>query len=501
MRRRPAGLASALLLLALIAVGGAAAKTRVAIGVTSMIAVNPYTETNAIGYTTGCQTYGCLGTVDYKTGTYRGMLAASWDNPEPTIWVFHLRRDLSWQDGTPVTAADVVHAYWRTLNDPATNQKANLSQVKDVTARDDHTIVMETREPVATFLDFIFDRLIITSKSLYDRYGARIADRDHPVGFGPYRIVKIETGSSAVFEKVPSSPFAAKEAPDELIFRVMNEAEQRVTALLNGEIQIAQFVPPQLIERVKHSKTARLAIGDSIEANFLAMRPDTKPWDNKLLRQAVAYAIDRDAIVTSILGGYADRLDSAVGPGQFAYDPALEPRYRFDPDKARDLVKRSGYDGAPVALQTATGKYLNDKETSEAIVAMLRAVGINAQLRTPEFATFWSEAQRGKVPFYYMGRGSMSDPTAALSQYFETGVSQRVGYSNPEFDAVIAKSRATFDEDARKALLRQAMSIVQEDVPALFLWRIKLIYGIADNIDYMPSASTGIIGNEIRVRQ
>ena len=106
MSGRAIALALALLLGATLA--GAAgknaiaaeAKSRVAIGVTSMIAVNPYTETNAIGYTTGCQTYGCLGTIDYKTGSYIGMLAERWDNPEATVWIFHLRQDVSWQDGT-----------------------------------------------------------------------------------------------------------------------------------------------------------------------------------------------------------------------------------------------------------------------------------------------------------------------------------------------------------------------------------------------------------------
>ena len=181
---------------------------------------------------------------------------------------------------------------------------------------------------------------------------------------------------------------------------------------------------------------------------FLAMSPKYKPWDNLKLRQAVCYAIDRDLIIKNVLKGQADRLDGPIGPGQYGYDAEYAKKnlsIPYDPAKARELVKASGYNNEPVYLDTPVGRYINDKDVTEAMIPMLNAVGINAKLRTPEWATLWADVQRGKTPFYYMGRGSVVDPSVALSQYFETGGSPRIGISDPEIDKTLAAERVAFD--------------------------------------------------------
>ena len=181
---------------------------------------------------------------------------------------------------------------------------------------------------------------------------------------------------------------------------------------------------------------------------FLAMMPKRKPWDSKELRQAVAYAIDREAIIKAVLQGQARVLHGPFGPGQYAYDPNLEPKYSYNPEKARALVKQAGYpDGVDVELFTPVGRYINDKQVSEAMVAMLRAVGIRATLKTPEWPTLWTDVQKGRVPFYYMGRGLMISGGPAISQYFETDESPRIGYSNSAVDDLLRQSRAAFDKD------------------------------------------------------
>src|SRR5262249_43143755 len=160
------------------------------------------------------------------------------------------------------------------------------------------------------------------------------------------------------------------------IFKIMKEPESRVTALLNGEVQIAQFIPPQLVPRVQSSSAAHVEWEDSVELMFLAMSPLFKPWDKKEVRQAVAHAIDRDALIKVLLNGQASRLDGPIGPGQYAYDPNLQPKYTYDPAKARELLKQAGYpNGVEVDYYATVGRYISDKQVSEAIVPMLEAVG------------------------------------------------------------------------------------------------------------------------------
>jgi peptide/nickel transport system substrate-binding protein len=130
---------------------------------------------------------------------------------------------------------------------------------------------------------------------------------------------------------------------------------------------------------------------------------------------------------------------------------------------------------------------------------MLNGAGFHAKLLTPEWATLWSNVQAGKTPFYYMGRGSIVDPSVALSQYFETGGSPRIGYSNPKFDKLLATERQTFEPAKRRKVLSEAMSLLTDDAPACFMWRHKMIYGVAKQIDYKPTPSGRIFGEDIRV--
>jgi peptide/nickel transport system substrate-binding protein len=298
--------------------------------------------------------------------------------------------------------------------------------------------------------------------------------------------------------KVPGSVFAKPGAPDELIIRNMKEPEQRIAALLKGEIQLAQYVPPHMIDRLKASPNIKVTIVDGIENAFLAMNPNHKPWDNKKLRQAVAYAIDRDTIIKVLLSGLADRLDGPVGPGQYAYDPNLQPRYSYDPDKARALVRDAGFpDGVDVTLVTAVNRYVNDKQVAEAITSMLQEVGIRARLDTPETGKMGADVQNGTVGFYMFTRGSIVDPSQFLSQYFETGISARIGYSNPALDVLMGRQRAEFDPKTRVELLHQIMSTVTEEAPAHFLWRLKMVYAMSKKINYAPGGGTAIYGNDI----
>jgi peptide/nickel transport system substrate-binding protein len=131
------------------------------------------------------------------------------------------------------------------------------------------------------------------------------------------------------------------------------------------------------------------------------------------------------------------------------------------------------------------------------MIPMLNAVGIKAKLRTPEWATLWADVQKGKVPFYYMGRGSVVDPSVALSQYFETGGSPRIGISDPKIDAALHKERSIFDPAERKKALNAAFKAIVDAAPACFMWRHKLIYGIAKSVDYKPQPSNHIFGTEI----
>jgi peptide/nickel transport system substrate-binding protein len=487
--------------------GNVVARSQVAVGVTETIAsFNPYADSISMGYAIWCQVYGCLGVFDFKKGEYVGMLAERWevDKNDNNIWTFHLKRGMKrHNDGKELTADDVVHTVNRINTDPQSKQKQNTGPIKEVIALDQYTVKFVTKQPTASLLEYLFDRVFITAKDLYDKHGARDVDRRYPWGWGPYKLKELVIGQRIVLEKDSSHPDVKPQNPDTLIFTIMREPEQRVTALLNNEVQIAQFIPPHLAERVSQSANAALVPGGSVEIMFLAMSPKYKPWDNLKLRQAVCHAIDRDLIIKNVLKGQADRLDGPIGPGQYGFDADYAKKQLFipyDPAKAKQLVKESGYNNEPVFLDTPVGRYINDKEVTEAMIPMLNAVGINARLRTPEWATLWADVQRGKTPHYYMGRGSVVDPSVALSQYFETNGSPRIGISDPMIDKTLAAERVTFDPGERKKALNAAFKAIVDAAPACFMWRHHMLYGESKNIEHKPTPSGRIFGTEIAVK-
>ena len=135
------------------------------------------------------------------------------------------------------------------------------------------------------------------------------------------------------------------------------------------------------------------------------------------------------------------------------------------------------------------------------MIPMLRAVGIRAKLKTPEWSTLWSNVRKGKVPFYYMGRGGMVDPSSALSQYFETGIAPRIKFSSKKVDALLQKERQTFDLAKRKKYMNDAINAIMEEVPAHFLWHQKIHYGVANGVDIAIRPDKRIHGYEISVKK
>jgi peptide/nickel transport system substrate-binding protein len=484
----------------------AKSQTRVSVGVTETIeTANPYGDSVSLLYGIWSEITGPFCTYNYQKGDFEGRLAERWKVENPTTWVFYLNKNYKFNDGSPVTADDVVHSMMtRVINDPQSKQKASVAgPVIKAEAVDKQTVKFITDNPAAPLLGFVCDRLIITSKAMYDKFGKDAADKEHMLGAGLYRLKELIPGQRLVIAKRTDHPEAKKyrNAPDEVVFRVMRETEQRVTASLNDEIQIAQFIPPHLRQRVEKTPNLRITGTDSIEIMFLAMQPKP-PFDKKEVRQAVCHAINRDQIISTLLEGFASRLDGPVGPGQYGYDPNLKPKMNYDPESSKKLLAQAGYpNGVDVELQTPVGRYTLDKQLTEAMIPMLNAAGFRAKLLTPEWPTLWANVQKGTVPFYYMGRGSVQDPSAALHQYFHSKETPRIGYSNPKLDELLDKEQQEFDPKKRRQYLSQAMSILTEDAPACFMWRHKLLWGINNRVDYKPLPDARIYAVDMAVKK
>jgi peptide/nickel transport system substrate-binding protein len=450
---------------------------------------HPYGESSAPVYAMWCHTYGCLGRFDHTTGKPTGILAEKWEMIDPLTWRFTLRKGLKRHDGGPgPTSADVVHTLQRIRTDKESVHSSFVAMVDTIVPVDELTFDIKTKQPAVNLVSALFDRFIVTSADLFAKHG-RDADKKFPFGWGPYRLEEYASDRRAVLRKNPEwrevDGFDPKESPDVVILQQMREPEQRVTALLNGEVQVARLIPPQLVRRLEGRKDVKVEKTGGIEVMFLAFNNKMAPWTDVRLRKAVAHSINRQLIIDRLLGGHALVQDGMIGPNQFCYTGKPDRVLEFNPARAKELLAEAGFkDGGPeIDFYTAVGRYPSDRQVAEVVAQMLRQTGFRVRLHTPEYANFWSDVRRGRSPFYYMGRGSVFDASDAAGQLYGTGGSPRVQYSNPKFDAVLKQQYAEADPQKRCQLWRQLNQMLIDDVPTHFMWTHSVITGLRANVE------------------
>jgi peptide/nickel transport system substrate-binding protein len=454
---------------------------------TEIPSFSPYAQSGGTGYTTWMNIYEPLMRLDLNGDDAKllPVLAERWETPDAKTWTFYLRKGLTFTDGSPFTVEDAIFSYNRIMNDPDSLQADQLKTwLVSMEALDSHTLKMELNRPNSTWLDELRNKGIM-SKTHFEKMGSdkEKADRQ-PVGTGPFLFKEWVQGQRFVLTK-NANYWGTKVEPDEVVIRYIPEEVARLTALNNGEIDVLAALPPYLIPQLNASRARALSV-TSERAMLMPMRPDMAPTDNKLVRQAISHAIDRKSIVENVLEGYAVPLNGPLQTFCLGYDPGAPEYYPFNPAKSRELLAQAGVSDLSVEFTVGTSQYIKAREIGQVIVSMLKDVGINADMKTPETATFNAGVGAGKFGFYFTGRGNTRDPSPGLTQFFRTGASKRVGYSNPEFDKLMDAQQSITSEQERGKLISQAVRLLMEDAPAVFLFNYKDAYGVANHIDFQP---------------
>jgi peptide/nickel transport system substrate-binding protein len=426
------------------------------------------------------------------------ILSESWSNPDHNTWVFKLKKGIKFHDGSDFTSADVVHSFTRIQKDPDSKQGSSIAHVTAIEAVDPLTVRLRTKRPDAALL-FRLAQRFITSKAAYDRLGAAAADK-LVLGTGPYKFKDWVRGQWFVVEKNPGySHSDHKPMVDEIVFRNIAESEVAITSLLNGEVDVISNVPPESASRV--TGNARIESARTINIMFLGMHTSVPQFKNKLVRQAVNYAIDRNGLTKNVLRGYAYPMDAPVGPDQYGYSREIGPRYNYDPAKAKKLLAQAGYaNGVEVDFLVPLGQYNKIKEVAEVIAGMLNAVGIRAKLHTQDQDSGFAAIQNGKVGMYLFGRGSVIDPSEYLHQYFRTGVTKRLEFSNPAVDEALQAEQASFDPAQRVKLLQKAMSVLLDEAPVAWLYQYQGLQGVSNRFDFKANPGEDVYGWDLKPR-
>lgn len=486
-RRSKLGVLPVLLALGMLAAGIGAAHAQakekvVTVGQTIDISsLNPYGDINTITFAMWKHIMEPLILFDFDKKEYYGVLAESWTR-QGTDYVFKIRKGVKFHDGTELTARDVKFSLDTAMKGIQAVILKNV--IKSVDVVDDQTVKVTTPAPFGNLLARL-KHIVIVSQKAYEKYGADITS--HPIGTGPFEFVEWKKGSHFVVARAKNY-WGTPAKLDRVIWRPIPEDAARVTALEAGQIDVATAIPPHDLARLDKKDSVRVEKIRALRQLIVGLSPRVEPFRNVQVRKAVNHAVDVDYIIKNVLDGMAVRAIGPSGPQQLGYDPNLKA-YAYDPRKAKELLAQAGYpNGFDVVFNTSVGRYVKDREFTQVLVDQLAKVGIRAKLAIEEHSVHWSGVTKGKFGMFLTGAFNEEDPELFLALYYETGVTPRIGISDPKFDELLKAMRTSATDAERDKYLRQINAYVHDDmVPILTLWHPIDLYGVNERLQWKPN--------------
>ncbi|MBX3069397.1 MAG: hypothetical protein KF883_02715 [Thermomicrobiales bacterium] len=398
-------------------------------------------------------------------------LAESWENPDPLTWTFHLRPGVLFQNGAELTADDVKYSLDRVL-DPATagSNLAFFQAIESVEVVDPLTVTLHLSTPNVSILA----SMAVTGGSILNKAwaeeqlaGGAIDFTSVANGTGPYGLVEFVSGDRIDLVRHESYWDTGTPKIDDVTWKIMQEMETRVAAL---RARTASFATIDATAGLQVGSDNGITIhsgpGFSMPVSIHNVRK--APYDNPLVRQAIAVGVDRQAVIDKVLNGEG----SLTGPlptgfGNW-YIPTDELPYTVDKDRAKELLAEAGYpDGFDtVILGLDTPPY---DQVGVVYQAELQSIGINAKLEQTEFGAWLEKIHAFDYDTHVNGYGSVVDPEHVLGRSFRCGSDGNFpGFCNEEYDELLLQMQAESDLAAREQLTRQMQDILLEDAP--FIW-------------------------------
>jgi peptide/nickel transport system substrate-binding protein len=406
-------------------------------------------------------------------------LATSWSNPNALTWDFTLRSDVRWHNGDPLTPEDVKYTFDRII-DPAKNNpsRTKFPGLNEVRVVDKDTVRFITKGPDPLMLARMagISAWIVPAKVLRERGDEAFAR--NPIGTGPYRFVEWVRDDHLTLEANPRY-WAGRPRLRQIITRPVREASTRVALLRTGDVSLIQNVPTDQVESLKSTSGVDVITTPSLRSMYVILRSDVEPTSNRRLRLAMNYAIDKEAIVRTLLRGHGIvSRGQTMGREYFGYNARLQP-YPYDVERARQLLSEAGLSrGVTVRMLSPSGRYQLDREISQAIVAQLGAVGIRVELELVEFAVYVRLKLERRIHPLTLGAWSQPvyDADGVLRLLYATNEPWGVHYSNQKVDDLLSEAALTLNPQRRLRLYEQAGETIREDAPVIFLHQLVDLY-------------------------
>ena len=404
------------------------------------------------------------------------VLATRLEERDPVTYVAHLRRGVTFHDGHELTAEDVVFTFGRMLDpDFISPYKGAYRMLGSVRALDDYTVEFRLKEPFAAF------PMQLTTPPVVPAHAAETLATS-PIGTGPYRFVRYDVDNAVVlaaFEGYWKGP----PRNEGLVIKVVPDDTMRGLELRKGSADIViNDLPPDIVHQLEESGEFAVERADGLDFAYIGFNMNDPALSDKRVRHAIGYAIDRDAIVRYLRRGLAQKAFGLIPPQSWAFEPDVH-QFTHDPARSMRLLDEAGYpdpDGdGPLPRLTLTLSLSTNEEfrlQSTVIQQDLRHVGIDLQLRSYEFATFFADVLNGNFQMFTLQwvSGALADPDILRrvfhSQQVPPAGFNRGHYRNPEVDRLLMLASDAEGEDERSQYYSAVQKIIAEDAPYIPIW-------------------------------
>ena len=425
------------------------------------------------------------------TLAFEPLLAKAFTFVDDTTLDFELREGVTFHNGEPFDADDVVYTLTHVSNpDNGVLTQRNVNWIAGVEKLGQYRVRLKMKAPTPTALEFLAGPLLIYPNEYYAEVGP-VGMGAAPVGTGPYKVEKFEPGVSTIFVRndayFEGSP-KGRPSIGRIVQRTIPDGNTQIAEILSGRVDWIWKVPADQAERMRGRPGITVANEQTLRIGYLSFDSSNRtghgsPVNNSLVRKAIAHAIDRQAIVESLVGGNSAVVHAACHPEQFGCSEDVT-KYEYDPGKARALLAKSGY---PEGFSIDFHAYRN-RPYAEAMMGYLDAVGIQTNLVYLKYAALRDKVYAGEIDFDFMTWGSYSfhDISAITSHFFKA---TKDDYARDEaLVAALRRGDESVDPAVRKEAYADALKRIAENAYWLPLWTYNIHYAYSADLDFEPTA-------------
>lgn len=424
------------------------------------------------------------------TAEYEASLATAWKRTDPLTWEFTLRQGVTFHNGDPFSADDVVFTLNHYIKPEAGARSTSwISWIDRVEKVDDFTVRIVSKEPFPSALEYVSGSLSIFPRAYYERVGQQEFGKK-PVGTGPFSLVSSK-GNEYVLGRNANYFGGAKAVPkvERVTVRVIPDEATRIAEVMGGGVQWTWNISTDQIKQLQAVPNLQAQFGSTLTIAAITLdaqgrvRDGKSPLTDVRVRQAIHHAIDRQKIVDTLLGGDGQLLNTFCHPLQFGCAADQAVVYPYDPERARALLAEAGYpNGFEVSLSS-----FRDKPRAEAVKAYLAAVGIDAKLEFLQSRASYTKWREGKLDLWYgdWGSASMLDTSASLSAFYS--FTPQDGFRDAEIRDILKQADNSLDDKERVAGYGRAIKLASERAYIVPMHTIVVGYLSDKRLNYKPT--------------